>query len=135
MAEFRGHNGVHTHTTDRWMDVPEHLWNYHFDIMLRTTSLYKPEKLLLEALYNIARAYQHVGLVTLAASYYEKVIATQVKGYPIPKMPIEDSSLPQSHSQGYCNLRREAVYNLHLIYRKSGALDLARQVLRNHCSP
>ncbi|KAL5703983.1 hypothetical protein ACHQM5_022467 [Ranunculus cassubicifolius] len=90
-----------------------------------------------EALYNIARAYQHVGLVTLAASYYEKVIATPEKDYPLPKMPIEDCSsrgLGESRGSGYCNLRREAAYNLHLIYKNSGAFDLARQVLKYHCT-
>lgn len=88
-----------------------------------------------EALYNIARAYHHVGLVTLAASYYEKVLAITEKDFPIPKTPLEDSSPPESRNQGYCNLRGEAAYNLHLIYKKSGALDLARQVLRCHCTP
>ncbi|KAI3975307.1 hypothetical protein MKX01_033547 [Papaver californicum] len=54
-----------------------------------------------EALYNIGRACQHVGLVTLAVSYYEKV---------------------------------EAAYNLHVVYKKSGSRDLARQVLKDHCT-
>ena len=30
------------------------------------------------------------------------------------------------------DLRREAAYNLHLIYRQSGANALARQLLRQH---
>ncbi|RWW62101.1 hypothetical protein BHE74_00030793 [Ensete ventricosum] len=87
-----------------------------------------------EALYNIARAYQHVGLVTLAAIYYEKVLAMQENDYPIPKLPYEDSSVPVTMKPGYCNLHREAAYNLHLIYKKSGATDLARQLLKNYCS-
>ncbi|THU53836.1 hypothetical protein C4D60_Mb10t18610 [Musa balbisiana] len=87
-----------------------------------------------EALYNIARAYQHVGLVTLAAIYYEKVLAMQENDYPIPKLPYEDSSVPVTTKPGYCNLHREAAYNLHLIYKKSGATDLARQLLKNYCS-
>ncbi|RRT40538.1 hypothetical protein B296_00040016, partial [Ensete ventricosum] len=87
-----------------------------------------------EALYNIARAYQHVGLVTLAAIYYEKVLAMQENDYPIPKLPYEDSSVPVTMKAGYCNLHREAAYNLHLIYKKSGATDLARQLLKNYCS-
>lgn len=87
-----------------------------------------------EALYNIARAYHHVGLVTLAASYYEKVLAMQVKDYPIPKLPYEDSNLTANKKPGYCNLHREAAYNLHLIYKKSGAMDLARHVLKRYCT-
>ena len=87
-----------------------------------------------ESLYNIARAFHHVGLVTLAASYYEKVIAFPEKDYPIPKLPNEDPDVAENLVPGYCNLRREAAYNLHLIYKKSGALDLARQVLKDHCT-
>lgn len=87
-----------------------------------------------EALYNIARAYHHVGLVTLAASYYEKVLATDEKDYPIPKLPCENPDIGENRKPGYCDLRREAAYNLHLIYKKSGAFDLARQVLKDHCT-
>ncbi|XP_010252329.1 PREDICTED: general transcription factor 3C polypeptide 3 isoform X2 [Nelumbo nucifera] len=88
-----------------------------------------------ESLYNVARAYQHVGLVTLASSYYEKVLTMHEKDFPIPKLPNEDSCLSDNQKPGYCNLRREAAYNLHLIYKRSGALDLARQVLKDHCTP
>uniref|UniRef100_A0A5B6ZEJ2 Uncharacterized protein n=1 Tax=Davidia involucrata TaxID=16924 RepID=A0A5B6ZEJ2_DAVIN len=87
-----------------------------------------------EALFNIARACHHVGLVSLAASYYEKVLTTQGKDYPIPKLPYESPDLAESQKPGYCNIKREAAYNLHLIYKRSGAFDLARQVLRDHCT-
>ncbi|KAH1219963.1 General transcription factor 3C polypeptide 3 [Glycine max] len=92
-----------------------------------------------ESLYNIARAFHHVGLVTLAAFYYEKVIAICEKDYPIPKLPNENPDSIETHKPGYCDLRREAAYNLHLIYKKSGALDLARQIpsnsdLKTYCS-
>ncbi|XP_039689949.1 general transcription factor 3C polypeptide 3 isoform X3 [Medicago truncatula] len=87
-----------------------------------------------ESLYNIARAYHHVGLVTLAAIYYEKVIAIKERDYPIPKFENENIDVNENHKPGYCDLRREAAYNLHLIYKKSGALDLARQVLKDYCS-
>ncbi|KAI9383781.1 hypothetical protein POPTR_013G128900v4 [Populus trichocarpa] len=86
-----------------------------------------------EALYNIARAYHHVGLVSLAASYYEKVLAACEKDYPIPKLLNENSEM-ENMKPGYCDLRRESAYNLHLIYKNSGAFDLARQVLKNHCT-
>jgi general transcription factor 3C polypeptide 3 (transcription factor C subunit 4) len=87
-----------------------------------------------ESLYNIARAYHHVGLVTLAAIYYEKVIAIKERDYPIPKFENENIDVNENSKPGYCDLRREAAYNLHLIYKKSGALDLARQVLKDYCS-
>ena len=85
-------------------------------------------------MYNIARAYHHVGLVSLAVTYYEKVLATHEIDYPIPKLAYENTDLVENRKPGYCDLRREAAYNLHLIYKKSGALDLARQVLKDHCT-
>lgn len=85
-----------------------------------------------EALYNIARAYHHVGLVSLAAKYYEKVLATCEKDYPIPTLPYENQNVTKTKTPGYCDLRREAAYNLHLIYKQSKAFDLARQVLKDH---
>ncbi|XP_059668319.1 uncharacterized protein LOC132313533 isoform X2 [Cornus florida] len=87
-----------------------------------------------EALYNIARACHHVGLVSLAASFYEKVLTTKQKDYPIPKLPYENPDLTENQKPGYCNIQREAAYNLHLIYKRSGAFDLARQVLRDYCT-
>ncbi|XP_010521438.1 PREDICTED: general transcription factor 3C polypeptide 3-like [Tarenaya hassleriana] len=87
-----------------------------------------------EALYNIARAYHHVGLVTLAAPYYEKVLEIHEKEYPSPKLPNEDPNVAEERKLVNCDLRREAAYNLHLIYKNSGAFDLARQVLKDHCT-
>ncbi|KAH7678991.1 RNA polymerase III transcription factor TFIIIC protein [Dioscorea alata] len=89
-----------------------------------------------DAMYNIARAYQHVGLVTLAVSYYEKVLTTQEKDHPIPRLPYEENfSAFDNYHPGFCSLHREAAYNLHLIYKKSGAVDLARQILKQYCNP
>ena len=89
-----------------------------------------------EALYNIARACHHVGLVSLAVSYYEKVLAMVEKDHPIPKLPNENWDIMEKNEKdsGYCDLGREAAFNLHLIYKRSGAMDLARQVLRDHCT-
>ncbi|KAM3278005.1 hypothetical protein ACQJBY_045715 [Aegilops geniculata] len=87
-----------------------------------------------EALYNIARAYHHVGLKTLAVIYYEKVLAMEVEDHPIPKLPFEDLHEHQDFRPGYCDLRREAAFNLHLIYKESGATDLARRILKTYCS-
>eukprot|EP00257_Ricinus_communis_P016581 XP_015574791.1 general transcription factor 3C polypeptide 3 [Ricinus communis] len=114
------------------------LQNKHHCLAQGLSFLYKNLKLaennqvsLQEALYNIARAYHHVGLVSLAASYYEKVLGIREKDYTIPKLLNENSDMGNL-KPGYCDLRREAAHNLHLIYRKSGAFDLARQVLKDH---
>ncbi|XP_074313274.1 uncharacterized protein LOC141648479 isoform X2 [Silene latifolia] len=87
-----------------------------------------------EALYNVARACHHVGLVSLAASYYEKVLAIRQEDLPMPEIMKMDKDAARALKPGYCDLRREAAFNLHLIYKNSGAIDLARQILRNYCT-
>nr|POE92107.1 hypothetical protein CFP56_29651 [Quercus suber] len=67
-----------------------------------------------------------------------QVLAIREKDYPMPKLPCENPDIvgnqKPGYKLGYCDLRREAAYNLHLIYKKSGALDLASQVLKDHCT-
>ncbi|ESQ37261.1 hypothetical protein EUTSA_v10002713mg [Eutrema salsugineum] len=87
-----------------------------------------------EALYNVARGYQHVGLVTLAASYYDKVLAVYEKEYQMPKLPNGDPNVAEERKPINCDLRKEASHSLHLIYKHSEAFDLARQVLKDHCT-
>ncbi|XP_071728175.1 uncharacterized protein [Rutidosis leptorrhynchoides] len=89
-----------------------------------------------EALYNLARAFHHVGLISIAATYYEKVLGIHQKDHPIPKLPNEGTKVNSDLKPGYCDLKREAAYNLHLIYiyKSSGSVDLARQVLKDYCS-
>ncbi|EFJ04351.1 hypothetical protein SELMODRAFT_432497 [Selaginella moellendorffii] len=94
-----------------------------------------------ESNYNIARAYHCVGLVHLAVTYYEKVLQHFEKDRPIVRLPYESSTflsqdfVPEGRVGGHCDLRREAAHNLHLIYKKSGSLHLARQVLMDYCRP
>ncbi|PWA68583.1 tetratricopeptide repeat (TPR)-containing protein [Artemisia annua] len=87
-----------------------------------------------ESLYNLARAYHHVGLVSVAATYYEKVLAIHQIDLPIPRLPNDGPEVTNNLKPGYCDLKREAAYNLHLIYKNSGSVDLARQVLKDYCS-
>ncbi|KAK4375326.1 hypothetical protein RND71_006003 [Anisodus tanguticus] len=92
------------------------------------------ESLLPEALYNVGRACHHVGLVSLAVIYYQRVLDTHEDDYPIPKLPNENPDPVENRKPGYCDLHREAAYNLHLIYKNSGAHDLARQILKDYCT-
>ncbi|XP_015168450.1 general transcription factor 3C polypeptide 3 isoform X3 [Solanum tuberosum] len=87
-----------------------------------------------EALFNFGRACHHVGLVSEAAIYYQRVLDTHEDDYPIPKLPNENLDPVENRKPGYCDLRREAAYNLHLIYKNSGAHDLARQILKDYCT-
>ncbi|CAM6088014.1 unnamed protein product [Calypogeia fissa] len=114
-------------------------------IMQGFAFLYKYQRLISynqESNYNLARAYHHVGLLQLAVNYYEKVLNHYEKDHPIVQPSNETADIllatavktvPTGIDTGHCNLQREAAYNLHLIYKKSGAFDLARQVLKDHC--
>ena len=68
-----------------------------------------------EAAYNLGRAAHQLELLHIAVPFYERALATQ---------PPVDSSVT--------NLHREAAHNLVLIYRKTGAIELARQIMRKH---
>ncbi|KAL3639844.1 hypothetical protein CASFOL_014812 [Castilleja foliolosa] len=117
------------------LGIGHRLQNKHQTVLQGLAFLYNNARLCegsQEALYNIARAYHHVGLITLAATYYEKVLAIREKDYSVPTLPNDGRDRIDVKKPGYCDLRREAAYNLHLIYKKSGAFDLARQVLKDH---
>ncbi|GFQ00253.1 general transcription factor 3c polypeptide 3 [Phtheirospermum japonicum] len=117
------------------LGIGHRLQNKHQTVLQGLAFLYNNARLCegsQEALYNIARAYHHVGLITLAATYYEKVLAIREKDYSVPTLPNDSRDRIDVKKPGYCDLRREAAYNLHLIYKKSGAFDLARQVLKDH---
>lgn len=64
-----------------------------------------------ETFYNIGRAMHQVGLITFAVSYYEKVLTD---------FPDEPDAL--------FSLKREAAFNLHLIYSKTSP-ELARIIM------
>lgn len=66
-----------------------------------------------ETLYNLGRAFHMLGLSSFAAEYYHRV--------------LDVASVP-----GAYDLRREASYNLHLIYTMSGNPALARSVIDEH---
>jgi general transcription factor 3C polypeptide 3 (transcription factor C subunit 4) len=64
----------------------------------------------------VGRAYHQLGLVHQAVKYYEEVL----------KQPLSEEE--------NCNLKREAAFNLSLIYKASGNMDMARNVLREFCT-
>ncbi|KAI8824526.1 uncharacterized protein EV422DRAFT_520401 [Fimicolochytrium jonesii] len=72
-----------------------------------------------EANFNVARAFHHVGLNNLAIPYYEKILEASRKG----KLTEDEQ-----------DLKGEAAYNLSLIYISSGSPGLAEIVLRKHCT-
>lgn len=71
-----------------------------------------------EVKYNLGRMFHAFGMVHVAEIYYLEVIkynSTLIEQYP-----------------DILDLKMEAAYNLHLIYKDSGNFDAARNVLLNH---
>ncbi|XP_060522764.1 general transcription factor 3C polypeptide 3 [Cylas formicarius] len=67
-----------------------------------------------EVFYNTGRMYQQFGLVSVAERWYQRVLDT----------PGDDDCV--------LGLKREAAYNLHLIYKAGGNWAAARNVLMRH---
>lgn len=80
----------------------------------------------LESNYNLGRAAHHLGLVHIAVQYYQKCLDSTAG---LPSATVMEGALVQG-----ATLKREAAFNLSLIYRGTGADDLARQVLQQHVS-
>lgn len=71
-----------------------------------------------EIQYNLGRLYQQFGVNHIASYHYKRVI-----NYTNP--------LIEQHPE-YLDLKRQAAYNLHMIYRKAGNFDMARKILHEH---
>ncbi|KAI8337021.1 hypothetical protein BC941DRAFT_513685 [Chlamydoabsidia padenii] len=97
-----------------------------------------------ETEYNMARAYHLLNLTQLAVHHYEKVLilpsaAKQDKQSPKPidaiyTWPPTDMDDDDDDDDDDTDLKREAAYNLHLIYMTSGATSLAQIVLMKYCT-
>lgn len=81
-----------------------------------------------EAAYNIGRAAHQLGLLHLAALFYERALAAQ----PPAGDAMRTNGVAVDPSMSSYDVRREAAHNLVLIYRTTGAVTLARQVMRQH---
>ena len=68
-----------------------------------------------EAYYNLGRAMHQLGILAAAVHYYKKVLDIK------PPLESEDFSC-----------QKEAAFNLSLIYKNSGSMELARMVLKKH---
>ncbi|KAJ8922929.1 hypothetical protein NQ315_001473 [Exocentrus adspersus] len=68
-----------------------------------------------EAFYNLGRMYQQLGVMYLAEHYYKKALKAE-------------SEVVDKRREVLC-LKREAAFNLHLIYKNSGNSVAARNVL------
>ncbi|KAJ1656372.1 transcription factor TFIIIC subunit tfc4 [Dispira simplex] len=103
-----------------------------------------------EALYNLGRAFQHIGLDYLAVPYYETVLGLRsthdliLRNTPWTAHDLPDPLLPYAISLDHVNLERvthfitpcqyEAAYNLSRIYLTSGNPHLAQAILMKFCT-
>uniref|UniRef100_A0A096MD86 General transcription factor IIIC, polypeptide 3 n=1 Tax=Poecilia formosa TaxID=48698 RepID=A0A096MD86_POEFO len=74
-----------------------------------------------ESMYNLGRALHQMGLTHLAIHYYQKALS-------LPAWNLDGISEDQ------VDLRREIAFNLSLIYQASGNTEMARQLIRTHCT-
>lgn len=94
-----------------------------------------------ESEYNMGRAYHLLNLTQLAVHHYEKVLVLPSAAKPNqPIKSIDDiytwplTTMEEDDEDDETDLKREAAYNLHLIYMTSGATALAQILLLKYCS-
>lgn len=85
-------------------------------------------RILQEAAYNIGRAAHQLGLLHMAAPFYERALATE----PPAGDPSCSANATAATADSAFDVRREAAHNLVLIYKTTGAVTLARQVMCQH---
>lgn len=78
-----------------------------------------------EALYNLGRAAHQIGLLHMAVPLYQRALAADV----LPPLHLPTRMRVRTPQ---IDLRGEIAHNLALIYRSTGADNLARKILREH---
>ena len=81
-----------------------------------------------EVFYNLGRAFHAIGYKHWACDYYRKVLALDVSNHVRRTGEYCDAVLVELSS-----LKREAAFNLSLIYEESGSRELARAIIQSHC--
>ncbi|ORX58729.1 TPR-like protein [Hesseltinella vesiculosa] len=96
-----------------------------------------------ESEYNMGRAYHGLGLVHLAVHHYERALvlpSAKKQGLIEPKSIDDVYTWPSpdmdegDDEEDDTDLKREAAYNLHLIYMTSGSPALAQILLMKYCT-
>ncbi len=119
--------------------------NYHAATTKAFGFLFKYRRLAgdtIETNYNLGRAFHHLGIFHMAIPMYEKAISLslQEKDRRMREEQMkskeekseEERKESEESEEVEQSLEREAAFNLALIYKNSGNLDLARRYLRDH---
>lgn len=100
-----------------------------------------------ESAYNLGRAAHALGLSSIAHHYYTQALAAPAPPVPtnqelgtLQASPATSAQAPQAadgdtqkeEPRERVGLTREAAHNLALLYRSSGAPELARQVYKQY---
>ncbi|KAL6047685.1 General transcription factor IIIC, polypeptide 3, variant 2 [Balamuthia mandrillaris] len=109
------------------------------------------EDYLQEVCFNLGRAFHQLNLLHLAVPFYEKAISTSPpRSSPYRSAFLssdeaeerkkneeekeEEEKEAETRAREAFDLRREAAYNLSLIYQNSGSHQLAAKLLRTYCT-
>lgn len=75
-----------------------------------------------ESMFNIGRAFHQLNMLDKALIFYQRVLSLPI--------PIGTADSPTSST--IFSLRREAAFNLSLIYKNSKSFDLAYQLIKDN---
>lgn len=78
-----------------------------------------------ETMYNIGRAFHQMNMLDKAVIFYKRVLSMDGKKHLMTS--LEETELTEIY-----DLKREAAFNLALIYKNSQSYDLAYQVIRDN---
>ncbi|CAH1768656.1 5990_t:CDS:2, partial [Entrophospora sp. SA101] len=95
-----------------------------------------------EAEYNLGHAFHQLGLTHLAIPHYEKALklpsVNQILKQKIDKKKQletdENEEVENFEENDPTDIRKEAAYNLYLIYMETGSPALAQMLLKKYCA-
>lgn len=83
-----------------------------------------------EGFYNLGRAFHFVNLVHLAQKFYTRALVTATSAQ-INAKPSDDDHRTRQRLRNL-SIQREAAHNLALIYKNSGSVELAAEIVNRY---
>lgn len=85
-----------------------------------------------EVYYNLGRMYQQIGVFYLAEHFYKMVNLIDLCNFTRLNFGFQVFKVQNKYLEqypDYLDLKQEAAYNLHIIYKSSGNFEAARRIL------